>query len=91
MLRRIDALDLDDFVPPIVTPVAVQPNARRDVPARGPLAGILEDARAVFAVAVAGPEPGSTIFAIVAQPSLGQRASVMRRPLKNNSGAGLTP
>jgi hypothetical protein len=30
--------------------------------------------------------PLSMIFAMVAQPSFGQRASVMRAPLKNNSG-----
>ena len=40
----VDLLHLDDFGVPVVAPVAVKPDAGRDVPARRPVARVLEHA-----------------------------------------------
>ena len=54
----VDRLDPDDLLVPVEAPVALEPDAGVDVPSLGPVALVLEDARAVRVVADAGDGAG---------------------------------
>ena len=58
MRCRVHRRHANDLVVPVVAPVALKPDAVRDLPLRGPVARVLEDARPAALVAVAGAGPG---------------------------------